>query len=442
MSDISAPHSGYFAAAQQARLQVALASLIATGLFATLLISFEPFASNERFAVEPAGPNPVNQIGFSILCLIAIGGMATVALRKHVAAIADTGWVVIAACLLFSASNASDPAGALRSIAFTLFVVITCAGVLALPHSVSRLSTVLASAILLVLALSYFGILFLPELAIHGPGGAEAQHEGLWRGLFPHKNVAGPVVATFLFVGIYLMRAGNRWTGILIILLSALFVIQTGSRTTNGMIPLAIGTVLLGRLTATRWIPPLAAIALVGVAALFTVGASLSAAIFEMIADYISDPTYTGRTTLWAYGLEYIAQQPWAGYGFDNFWLKPIVTDSFLPIDAEWDYRDIVNGHNNYIDLALFMGVPAAAIVILLLCVRPMFDYARCRPFSENRRLADCFMMILVFVLLNSMLESSWFRRADPTWVMMIIAVLGLRMTSRLNLRPDDNQTR
>ncbi|MEZ5812909.1 MAG: O-antigen ligase [Rhizobiaceae bacterium] len=412
-----------------------MATGIAMILLAILLISFEPFAATD-LAVEPAlGPNPVNQIGFSLAGMLAVFAMLTFADRRRTLALADIAWLPVVACLMFSASNAPDPAGATRSVLFTLIVVVICAGVLALPHSPAALRRVFTAVVLAVLALSYFGILFLPDAAIHGAGGNEAQHEGLWRGVFSHKNVAGPVMATFLFYGIYLMRCGGRWAGVAIIVLAGIFVIQTGSKTTNGMIPLAIGAAFAGRVFASRWLPVLLIVVSVASAATFTIGTAVSPWAAGIVEATMDDPTYTGRVTLWAVGLENIAARPWTGYGFDGFWLSPVVTDSFLPIDADWDYREIVNGHSNYIDMALFMGIPAAAIVVFVLCVRPLADFLRCRPGRDNRRLADFFLMVLTFVLLNSMLESSWFRRADPTWVMMIFAVLGLRLTARLNLR-------
>src|SRR5690606_4838823 len=154
--------------------------------------------------------------------------------------------------------------------------------------------------------------------------------------------------------------------------------------------------------------------------------------IAKLVSLIVSDPSFTGRDTLWKVAIEAIAERPFTGYGFDSFWMTPVVTEAPLPFDAEWDHRGIVNGHNNYLDMALFMGLPLAGLIVIILCLRPLRDYLRCRPYAENRRLADLSLMILLFVMLNSLLESSWFRRADPTWVMMIIAIAGMRMACRM----------
>jgi O-antigen ligase len=49
----------------------------------------------------------------------------------------------------------------------------------------------------------------------------------------------------------------------------------------------------------------------------------------------------------------------------------------------------------------------------------------------ENVLMADLFMMIYTFTALNACLESFFFRRADPVWLMFVFAVFGLRLTSR-----------
>ena len=46
--------------------------------------------------------------------------------------------------------------------------------------------------------------------------------------------------------------------------------------------------------------------------------------------------------------------------------------------------------------------------------------------------MADFFMMCLTFSLMNAFLESFFFRRADPVWLLVVMACFGLRMTARI----------
>ena len=112
-----------------------------------------------------------------------------------------------------------------------------------------------------------------------------------------------------------------------------------------------------------------------------------------------------------------------------------MVKETELPIDADWDYRGIVNGHNNFIDAGLFLGVPAAAFVLFLFIVRPFFHYVRATRDPAQVRQADLFLMIAVFCMVDSLLESFWFRRGDPIWISNFIAVFGLRYLALMPYR-------
>ena len=81
---------------------------------------------------------------------------------------------------------------------------------LALPRDADAFSAVLAFAGITVVVASYIGLVLLPDVAIHTANSAEPEHAGLWRGVFAHKNIAGPVMACFSFAGLYLLRRG--WT--------------------------------------------------------------------------------------------------------------------------------------------------------------------------------------------------------------------------------------
>lgn len=69
---------------------------------------------------------------------------------------------------------------------------------------------------------------------------------------------------------------------------------------------------------------------------------------------------------------------------------------------------------------------------LIVLIVLPLFDYARCLKKRENVFMADFFMMCLTFSLMNAFLESFFFRRADPVWLLVVMACFGLRMTARV----------
>ena len=44
--------------------------------------------------------------------------------------------------------------------------------------------------------------------------------------------------------------------------------------------------------------------------------------------------------------------------------------------------------------------------------------------------------MILVFCLLNAFLESFFFQRGNPVWLLAWISIVGLRLLSKFDMRP------
>jgi O-antigen ligase len=165
-----------------------------------------------------------------------------------------------------------------------------------------------------------------------------------------------------------------------------------------------------------------------------TVGTEMIGPFKALRETYAPTLTYTGRTQIWEFGLSHIMDHPLRGFGFESFWLSPFVRAQEVSYEADWDVRGIIHGHNGYLDIAINMGIPALFAAIMAMIVSPVRDYARCINTRENVIAADLFMMIYTFTALNACLESFFFRRADPVWLMFVLGVFGLRLTARFAL--------
>ncbi|MCR9138973.1 MAG: O-antigen ligase family protein [Alphaproteobacteria bacterium] len=408
------------------------ASVLAYLSFCLLMLSLRPFGAVSLFIEEEGVEGDrLNQIGFLIAGTIALLGLATLVNRRLLSAFLAPTWLAVGGVLLISVIVAPEPGDAARSVALTLIGMLIAAGIVLLPPDEKAFQRIAAAAILTVLAVSYAGITFLPELAIHGSSKYEPQHAGLWHGHFSHKNVAGPVMSVFVMFGIYLWRSKLHLAGAIITVLALLFVIQTGSKTTIGLLPIAIAVVLAGRIVG---LPQLTVGLYVTVAAIMT-GLTLGTIYSDNWASYaelfIGDPTFTGRVTLWQYGLENVSKNLWFGTGYDSFWGTPTVRDIEFPFDHAWDFRGIVHGHSNFVDMAVTTGLVGFVILLWALYIVPVFNYLKACRIRANGNLADLFMMILVFMTLLSFLESFFLRRIDPIWLMMFMAVAGLQLTAR-----------
>jgi len=306
--------------------------------------------------------------------------------------------------------------------------------VLVLPRGEKDFRLALTLGALAVLALSYGGLVLLRDYSTHGFDAYEPQHSGLWRGHFAHKNIAGPAMSVITIFGIYIFRSGDRFWGAVITALGFLFVINTGSKTTTGFLPVAILIVLSAAVLGRSWMAIVLHLAVFACAVVLTLGSVDNPPVSLIVGDLLGDATYTGRTTLWRFGMESIPEKLWLGFGYDNFWGTINVLGLDRPLEAEWDFRRIVHGHNNYIDIVLNMGVLGGGVVIWVLFIAPLFNYARARRRPGNRALADMFMMIIVFLTLLSLLETFYLRRVDPIWTMHALAVLGLHLLARFDI--------
>lgn len=406
---------------------------IAAALFTVLMISFRPF--------QPAGPQVtgsggdiVNQLGFGALGAIAVASLLMLVDRRVLVSLFSPWWILLLGFVAVATLNTPVPSDTMRTVAFSVIGIVTVAAILTLPRDADAFSRVLVCAGFVILGLSYFGVIAMRDVAVHQAFDVESQHAGLWRGVFTHKNIAGPVMAGLAFAGLYLWRRGWRWSGATMAILAMIFVFHTGSKTTTATVPLAGMLIALPGIFGLRFLVPVLVITAVGALAVATLGIVFIGPVKELAATLAPDLTYTGRTPVWDFAGDMIAQRPFFGYGFDNFWLTEFVFTSDQPFDRPWDIRGIVHGHNGYIDIALGMGLPALAVAITTFLLVPLRDYMRTPLYRENVFLADFFMMVVTFCVFNAFLESFFFRRTDPVWMFFVMGVLGMRLVARFRV--------
>jgi O-antigen ligase len=415
--------------------QARVATIIAALLFTTVIMSFRPFQPAGAELAPEGGGDVVNQLGFSALGGLALFGLLAFVNPRVLKVFFSPWWLLLLGCFALSVLNAADPSAAARAALFTLIGILTIVAVLALPRDADSFCAMIGFAGIVILTVSYAGLVLLPNVAIHTTASAEPQHAGLWRGVFAHKNIAGPVMACFSFAGLYLFRRGWRWIGGLLFVAALIFMANTGSKTTAALVPMTFAVVVLPGLIGMRQLTvALCALALAGTG-LATLGIVYIEPLKEFVHANFGNVTYTGRVTLWEFGGEMLAKRPWLGYGYDSFWGSRMLLDTDNPFDRPWDIRDIVHGHDGYLDIALTMGIPAVCVAVFTLLIEPLRDYLRIPHLKENIYLGDFFLMVLLFTALNGFLESFFFRRADPVWMFFVTAVLGLRLVARIPIR-------
>lgn len=420
-----------------ARARTAAALLSGFGLF-IMVMTFQPFAGPPPAAEgEVSSGNVVNQIGYISLALVYLAAMLLLAERAVIARLRASSWIVVFLVAALSLGQAGDPQAALRALLLTLFAMVTVLGVLVLPRSERDFAEAAANAALAIMAIAYAAIVLAPGLAIHGSEGVEGVHAGDWRGHLSHKNYAAPVFSMLAMVGIYCWRMGLKLRGGAIALLGVVFVLHSGSKTTMGFLPVAIGLVLFGRMIGRPRLALAIHAGFVLLIAGLTFGTVFSPTLLQISKAVVSDVTFTGRDEIWRFAAKHIAAHPWLGHGYVSFWQTPLVLRLEENYEASWDVRGIGSGHNSYLDAMLMFGIPGALAIIWCLMIRPLRNYLFADADPARRRLADLFAMIVILMTYVGMLESFFLNRADPLWVLFAMAVLGLELLARLPMRQD-----
>jgi O-antigen ligase len=410
------------------------AFLSGLGLF-ILLLTLQPFAPPPQTAEGESSGNIVNQIGYISLALIYGAAMLAFCERAALARLRSSSLLVVLAVAAVSLPQALDSEASFRALLLVSFAMVLVVGILVLPWTEASFANAAANATLALLLLVYAAILLAPNLAVHGAEGVEGGHAGDWRGHLSHKNYAAPVFSMVAMFGIYVWRMGLKWRGAAVVLLSVVFVLNSGSKTTMGFLPVAIGLVMLARLLGRPRLVLAMHLGMVVLVGALTVGTVFSPALLKLSAAINADVTFTGRDEIWKFASARISEKPWLGYGYVSFWQTPAVTRMEENFEASWDIRGIGSGHNSYLDAMLMFGIPGGLVMIYCLMIKPLRNYLAAQADPERQRFADLCAMMVMFMTYAGMLESFFLNRAEPVWLLLAFAVLGLEYASRMGLR-------
>lgn len=215
----------------------------------------------------------------------------------------------------------------------------------------------LGMAFVLAAVASLVFVLVVPELGIHQTG----YHQGLWRGVFVHKNVMGKMMALGVVVLFLLAKSRGinpilAWGGFV---LCAFLLALSGSR--SGWI--VAGALLVSypvlRMLRVNLIVAIPAMIFVLVTA-GGLGLWVAANTEEVFYAIGRDPTLTGRIPLWIASLRHVAEKPLLGYGFSAFWFNQAGPAATVWSQIGWFAGD---AHNSFVDTLLGLGIVGLLLV-------------------------------------------------------------------------------
>jgi exopolysaccharide production protein ExoQ len=323
-----------------------------------LLQAIGAFAIFDRLVYGEWAYKPGDKITQALNLLMIVTSLllfSRALLRKNIGVSAIL-MLALVSFLLLSAVWSIDPATTVRRGVVYLWVVVGTIGVVG---SLDRDEVM--DLLGLVCALSAVASIVLLVIS---PNNALMSYSSELRGIYPHKNVFGQVMAIGALVSLHAIRTSHsrrRFSKVCaLILFTGLTFLSKSSTailtifafsTVNGVIT------LFRRGNFWRIVGVFLIIFLVPVAGIVAWDHN---AVLEMIG---KDPTLTGRTELWSYLLNDIGQKPMLGWGFRAFWSGQN--------PAVWEIQTVIgwvaaSAHNGLLEMLLEVGIMGSALFLLL----------------------------------------------------------------------------
>jgi O-antigen ligase len=418
------------------RQQVSDVARAATFIAALLLawVSLRPFIDLGDAQLKDAatGNETLSYLIFACLAMLSIG----LSLRDNAVGLmtlVSPGFILFGGWIGMSVFLSSDSATSMRRVVATMLVAVVTASLMLLPKNQTELARWFGISALVLLAVCYLGVLIVPHLSTHLASDLmEQQLAGDWRGSFGHKNVAAGMMAMLLFIGIYVLRSGAWVSGLAIVTLSSVFLVNTRGKSSMLLFVL----VLLLSSVATRvrslWLRALILLTPLVLLNVFTVGTVMSDTLAGIVDRLPFDTSFTGRTDVWTFAVQALRLRLTTGYGFEAFWGGSEMRN--LPEGMEWT-ATAAHSHNGYLDTALGIGLPGLALLIAVLVIAPLRNFHVANRSGNDGNLTTLLLRIWLFGLYLSSLESFFLDRADPLWFTFLMAVFGLHYLARFRLR-------
>ncbi len=140
--------------------------------------------------------------------------------------------------------------------------------------------------------------------------------------------------------------------------------------------------------------------------------------------------TLTGRTDLWHDLLQYAAQRPLLGYGYDSFWVPSRILE--IAKSQGWI---IGSSHSGYVDVLIGLGGIGCVLFLSLLAACLWAAAAMHRRTGTTGSLFA--VAVLVWLCTNMATEVIWFETSIPSFIaMMVVGRLAIREPSGVRSKP------
>jgi O-antigen ligase len=296
----------------------------------------------------------------------------------------------------------------------------------AVPILLHRLGAVRSARLMLhmivvVCCASFLVAILLPSVGRHSAADlVQGAHDGRWRGIFSHKNGLGPWAAYGAVLPLLYGGVGMSWTIRIVGAVCALVcLIFSGSATAMALAALCLGLHVAFRLLG-RWSAGIKF--LIASAAVLVAGLVAEIASTPLLAALGRSENFSGRGEIWRFAWEYVADNPWLGYGYATLGGADLRNR-----EASLFAQVIPGPESGYLNLLLETGLVGCGLFLAayLACLTKGFVWLK-RSAPADRIAVEFYLIIVISTLAEAVSESNAFVVTGYDGVIFFAALFGL----------------
>ncbi|GMM70433.1 O-antigen ligase [Alteromonas gracilis] len=350
------------------------------------LIDFWVLGTSDVFAVEPLNPQLRGQI-WALLYLGMVIYTARHFRRVYEFLSKNQAFFLVIFFILISFTWSDIPSKSIYSA--VQLIIITCFVIVAASKlSINQVLQCLYFTLSVIIVLSAFTVLALPEYGTRIYVG-----ELSYRGVFIEKNRLGQVLVYYLCFSIFLFKP--KTTNYIVAGCAAFLITNNNSMT--ALLLCFFTIILIGIVRLLKTNPIIRNKNLSIISLILTVSLLILFLAFEAIMLALGkDPTLTGRTELWKYGIDAILERPFTGFGYDAYWSSTYEWGGeYMRQVISWGPMSM---HNGWYELILQIGIPGFSL-FLYLFIKTMTSVIQNLNKEQNEILSLIFMLLVLFMI-------------------------------------------
>ena len=351
----------------------------------------------------------------------AVGGLLVLIRWRRVANAARRVWPLVALTLLAAISIVWSDAPMLTVRRSVFLLGSTLIGIyLGERFSIEQWSRWLAQMLCVIIAASVILFCISPSSAID-----YTAYNGAWKGVTINKNTFGWYMA--IAVGVLTLVRFRRfcWSRYVFLLTAAILLLLSRSATSLVGCALIVSFIPLWPViragAKTRRLVYVLVLAAIGTSAYLIL--AQQELLFRVLG---RDPTFTGRTDLWALVVSAISRHPILGYGYGAFWsgMKPEVLNIYIA--SRWLP---MGAHNGFLELCLAFGSVGLPLFLyfILRSFRMAKDYIR----ANESWLSIWPMTYLLMFVFHNLFESHLLETRSLEYLLFVTVTTSLALECR-----------